>query len=93
MEIDRAIAASLSEKWKLERVDSILRAILRCGVFELVARRDVPAKVVIDEYVAVAGAFFGGDEPGFINAALDTIARRKRAAEFGLPVPEGELDV
>lgn len=92
VEIDRAIAASLSEKWKLERVDSILRAILRCGVFELVARRDVPAKVVIDEYVAVSGAFFGGDEPGFINAALDTIARRKRAPEFGLPVPEGELD-
>ena len=61
-------------------------------MFELVARRDVPAKVVIDEYVAVAGAFFGGDEPGFVNAALDTIARRKRAPEFGLPVPEGELD-
>ena len=92
VEIDRAIAASLSEKWKLERVDSILRAILRCGVFELVGRRDVPARVVIDEYVAVSGAFFGGDEPGFVNAALDTIARRKRAPEFGLPVPEGELD-
>jgi N utilization substance protein B len=92
VEIDRAIAGSLSEKWKLERVDSILRAILRSGVFELVARRDVPAKVVIDEYVAVAGAFFGADEPGFVNAALDTIARRKRASEFGLPVPEGELD-
>jgi N utilization substance protein B len=91
-EIDRAIAASLSQNWKLERVDSILRAILRCGVFELVARRDVPAKVVIDEYVAVAGAFFGADEPGFVNGALDTIAKRKRAAEFGLPTPEGELD-
>jgi transcription antitermination protein NusB len=92
VEIDRAIAASLSQNWKLERVDSILRAILRCGVFELVARRDVPAKVVIDEYVAVAGAFFGADEPGFVNGALDTIARRKRASEFGLPIPEGELD-
>jgi N utilization substance protein B len=92
VEIDRSIAASLSEKWKLERVDSILRAIMRCGVFELVARRDVPAKVVIDEYVVVAGAFFGGDEPGFVNAALDTIARRKRAKEFGLPTPEDELD-
>ena len=92
VEIDRAIAGSLSEKWKLERVESILRAILRGGVFELVDRRDVPAKVVIDEYVAVAGAFFGGDEPGFVNAALDAIARRKRAAEFGLPIPDGELD-
>ena len=92
VEIDRAIAGALSEKWKLERVDSILRAILRGGVFELVDRRDVPAKVVIDEYVAIAGAFFGAEEPGFINAALDAIARRKRAAEFGLPTPADELD-
>ena len=92
VEIDRAIAASLSEKWKLERVDSILRAILRCAVYELIARRDVPAKVVIDEYVAVAGAFFGADEPGFVNAALDAIAKRKRAREFGLPTPDGELE-
>jgi N utilization substance protein B len=92
VEIDRAIAGALSEKWKLERVDSILRAIMRCAVFELVSRQDVPAKVVIDEYVAVSGAFFGGDEPGFVNAALDTIAKRKRAKEFGLPVPEGEVD-
>lgn len=90
VEIDRAIAGALSRNWKLERVDSILRAVLRCGVFELVARRDVPAPVVIDEYVRVAGAFFAGDEPGFVNAALDTIARRKRAAEFGLPTPDGE---
>jgi N utilization substance protein B len=92
VEIDRAIAGSLSQNWKLERVDSILRAILRCAVFELVDRREVPVKVVIDEYVAVANDFFGGEEPGFINAALDAIARRKRAIEFGLPVPDGELD-
>ena len=91
-EIDKAIAACLSENWSLTRVDSILRAILRAGGFELVGRRDVPAKVVIDEYVAVAGAFFGADEPGFVNGALDTIARRKRASEFGLPTPEDELD-
>lgn len=92
VEIDRAITGALSQSWKLERVDSILRAILRCGVYELVDRRDVPAKVVIDEYVAVAGAFFGADEPGFVNGALDTIARRKRAPEFGLPVPDDELN-
>ena len=88
VEIDRAIAGALSEKWKLARVDSILRS----AVFELIARRDVPAKVVIDEYVAVAGAIIGAAGPGFINAALDTIAKRKRAKEFGLPTPDGELD-
>jgi len=92
VEIDRAIAGSLSQNWKFERIDSILRAILRCGVFELVGRSEVPVKVVIDEYVAVANDFFGGEEAGFVNGALDAIARRKRATEFGLPVPDGELD-
>ncbi|HEY4274077.1 MAG TPA: transcription antitermination factor NusB [Rhizomicrobium sp.] len=90
-EIDKAIADCLSQSWTLARVDSILRAILRAAGLELVARRDVPAKVVIDEYVGIANDFFSGDEPGFVNAALDTMARRKRAPEFGLPVPDGEL--
>ena len=92
VEIDRSIAGALAANWSLARIDSILRAILRSGLFELVARRDVPAKVVIDEYVAVARAFFSGDEPSFVNGVLDTLAKRKRAAEFGLPIPEGELD-
>jgi N utilization substance protein B len=92
VQIDTAIAGALNEKWTMARLDSILRAILRCGVFELVARRDVPARVVIDEYIAVAHAFEADAESGFLNGALDAIARRKRAREFGLPTPEGELD-
>jgi N utilization substance protein B len=91
VEIDTAIAGCLSENWKLERVDSILRAILRAAAFEFIGLRDVPAKVVIDEYVGVAHDFFSGDEPGFVNAALDRMAHRKRAPEFGEPVPDGEL--
>lgn len=91
-EIDKAIARCLADNWTLARMDSILRAILRAGGFELVARKDVPAKVVIDEYVGIAHDFFAGDEPGFANAALDAMAHRKRAAEFGEPVPDDELD-
>lgn len=90
-EIDQAIAKCLSENWTLARVDLILRAILRAAGLELVARREVPAKVVIDEYVGIAHDFFAGDEPGFVNAALDRMARVKRATEFGRPVPDGEL--
>lgn len=84
-DIDNAIASCLSTNWKLARVDSILRAILRAAAFELIAREDVPAKVVIDEYVGIAHEFFGADEPGFVNAALDRLARQKRAPEFGHP--------
>ncbi len=91
MEIDRSIARSLAAGWKLARIDSILRALLRAGTYELVARRDVPAKVVIDEYVELARDFFEGDEPGFVNAVLDRLAHRKRAAEFGETPPDDEL--
>ena len=92
VEIDRSIAGALAANWTLARIDSTLRAVLRCGLFELVARRDVPARAVIDEYVAVTRDFFGGDEPGFVNGVLDTLAKKKRASEFGLPTPDGELD-
>lgn len=91
VEIDRAIVQSLSADWKLSRVDSILRAILRTASFEFISRRDVPAKVVIDQYVDIAHAFFEGDEPSFVNAALDKIGRRKRAVEFGETPPDDEL--
>ncbi|MDE1937568.1 MAG: transcription antitermination factor NusB [Alphaproteobacteria bacterium] len=90
-EIDGAITKCLASNWRLSRVDSILRAILRCGAFELIGRTDVPAKVVIDEYVELSHAFFSGDEPGFVNAALDKLAHRKRAAEFGEAPPDDEF--
>lgn len=92
-EIDRAVQKSLSSDWPLKRVDSTLRAILRAGVYELVAQPKVPARVVMDEYIEIARAFFDDDKPGFVNAALDQIARRKRASEFGAQPPEDELGI
>jgi len=91
IEIDQAIAQGLAEGWKLQRIDSILRAILRAAVYELVARKDVPAKVVIDEYLDIAHAFFAGEESAFVNALLDRVAHAKRAAEFGEATPHEEL--
>lgn len=77
--VDRAIARRLSEKWRLERIDSVARAILRAGVTELWARRDIPTAVVIDEYIEIAKSFFeDGAEVGFINAALDACAKDVR---------------
>jgi N utilization substance protein B len=90
-EIDRAIAQSLSAKWKLSRIDSILRAILRAAVYEFIARCSIEAKTVIDQYVDVTHAFFEGDEAAFVNASLDKIGRRKRAVEFGETPPDDEL--
>ena len=77
--IDRAIARRLATGWKLERIDATLRAILRAGAFELMRRADVPVEVVIDEYLEITKSFFEGPEPGFVNGALDAIARDERA--------------
>jgi N utilization substance protein B len=76
--IDEALAAS----WPLKRVEAILRAVLRAGAHELDNKRDIPARVVISEYVDIAHAFVDRDETGMVNAVLDQIARRLRAAEF-----------
>ena len=80
--LDPAIDGALSSDWPLARLDATLRAILRAGAFELAARADVPARVVINEYVDVAKAFFEEDVPGMVNGVLDTLARNLRPAEF-----------
>jgi len=82
-QIDEAIEAALTKGWTADRIDRVLHAILRCGAFEILCRKDVPPKVAINEYVDVARAFFDGDEPGFVNGVLDTIGRKSRAAEMG----------
>lgn len=87
--IDAKLDGQLPKKWPLRRLDMTLRATLRAGVFEITQRPDVPALVIIDEYVAIASDFFDGKEPGIVNAVLDKIARSIRAHEFGLPGPAG----
>jgi N utilization substance protein B len=82
-ELDLAIDAALISGWPLTRIDATLRAILRSGAFELAHRSDVPGRVVISEYVDVANAFYEGEVPAMVNAVLDALARKMRAAEFG----------
>lgn len=81
-EIDGEIGRHLAEGWRLARIDSILRAILRSGVYEIIGRADVPARVVINEYVEIAHDFFEGEEPRVVNGVLDRVARERRPSEF-----------
>ena len=77
-DLDPVIDGQLAAGWRLVRVDAILRAILRAGAFELQEGTDVPPRVVINEYVNVAHAFFAGDEPKVVNGVLDALARKLR---------------
>ncbi|MDF2117088.1 transcription antitermination factor NusB [Roseiarcaceae bacterium H3SJ34-1] len=80
--IDRAADKVLQQGWPLRRVEAVMRAILRAGVYELKSRADVPARVIITEYVDVAAAFLASNEVGMTNAVLDRLARDLRADEF-----------
>lgn len=86
-QIDEMIAATLGPKWRLDRVEMILRAILRAGVFELLARPKAPARVIINEYVDIAHAYFEASEAGLVNAVLDRLAKTLRADEFATGAP------
>lgn len=76
--LEKSISSYLLEGWSFERMDGTLRALLLCAVYELAHTTDVDAKVLIQEYVDLAYAFFTKNEPKMVNALLDQIAREIR---------------
>ena len=62
--LDETLSAALSEEWPLPRLETLLRLILEAGAYELVHRPDIPPRVTISEYVAIAYAFFAGKRAG-----------------------------
>jgi transcription antitermination protein NusB len=80
--LDPMIDQVLASGWPLKRIEALLRAVLRAGAFELDRKRDIPARVIVAEYVAIADAFVDREETGMVNAVLDQIARQLRTEEF-----------
>jgi len=77
-DLDALIIGALTPDWPLNRLETVLRAILRAGAYELRFRVDVPTKVIINEYLDIAHAFFSGAEPGLVNGVLDRLAKECR---------------
>ena len=89
-DVDAMLTAALDARLPFDRMELLLRAILRAGAWELLANPEVPARIIINEYVEVAHAFYQGRETGMINGVLDSLARRLRAQEVndrGSPTP------
>lgn len=76
--IDRTIEDFLADGWTMTRLDSTLRAILRCGVFEVINMTDIPGPVIVNEYIDLTKAFFEGPEPKFVNGLMDRVAKAIR---------------
>ncbi|MDI3471679.1 MAG: Transcription termination protein NusB [Pseudolabrys sp.] len=80
--LDPQIDAAIAKGWPLKRIETILRAVMRAGAYELAHRKDVPGRVIISEYADIAGAFVEREEIGMVNAVLDQLGRQYRTAEF-----------
>lgn len=81
-QIDQMIAESLTEEWPIDRLDPVLRAVMRAGTAELTMPDGPPARVVINEYLDVAHGFFTGEEPRMANGVLDRVARQLKPQDF-----------
>lgn len=77
-ELDERITLSLREGWSFERLESILRAILRVGACELKLMPYIPTPVILNEYIDLTHAFFSAKEPAFVNGTLERLAKELR---------------
>ena len=82
-DIDTILENALVAGWPLARLQAVLRAILRAGVWELLANREVDGPIIVSDYVHMAEAFFDEKEPGMANAVLDRVRREVRPDEAG----------
>lgn len=80
--LDPMIDEALAGGWPLKRIEALMRAVLRAAIYELSSRDDVPARVVVSEYVDIAHAFLDREETGMVNAVIDQLARQLRGGEF-----------
>lgn len=86
-EVDGFLTTALQPRYDVERLELLLRAILRAGAYEILAHVDVHPRILISEYVDVAHAFFAGREPGMVNGVLDHVARSLRPDDLAQPDP------
>lgn len=79
-EIEEALSPALDRK--IGELTQVEKAVLRIAVFELLARLDIPVRVVINEAIELAKAFGAEDSFKYVNGVLDKVARVHRKVEF-----------
>ena len=81
-EIEELIRSSLIAKWNLDKLDRVISVILKLAALELLYHGEIPAKIIIDEYVSLTKSFYENNEAGFVNKVIDTMAGKARPSEM-----------
>lgn len=80
-EVDQLIKQSLNTKWNFDRLDKVIKSILKLAGAELLFNGEIAANIIIDEYVSLTKTFYENNEAGFINKVLDVAAVNARGQE------------
>lgn len=81
-EVDRYLQRAL-DNWRLDRLSTIDRAILRLGATEILYLDEVPPKVSIQEAIRLAEAYGGNESPRFVNGVLDALYKARPRESAG----------
>jgi len=81
-EVDRALQRAL-DNWRLDRLSTLDRAILRLGATEILFMEEVPPKVSIQEGIRLAESYGGSESPRFVNGVLDALYKAEGAEARG----------
>ena len=76
--INDILDESLDESWPIDRMETLLLTILRCGIYEIIAHKEIPPAVLVSEYISISDSFFSGNESALVNAILDKLSKRLR---------------
>ncbi len=80
--IDEEISPLLQNGWTIEKLSRLMLQIIRFASLELKVAKDVPFKVILDEYVEISSHFFEDSRTSFVNSILENLAKKFRAEEF-----------
>jgi N utilization substance protein B len=76
-----ALLEKYAQRWSVDRMPAVDRAILRMAVFELGWQMDVPRNVILSEAVELAKSYSTKDSGRFVNGVLGSIADEIRGAD------------
>lgn len=78
LSIDVLVSKKLSKNWRIDRLDPVVKCILRLGITELMYFQEIPSNVIFNEYIEISKAFFEANEVSFVNGLLNEVSKEVR---------------
>lgn len=74
-QINLLIDSSLKNDWTLDRIESVVRAILRIAIAEMLLKK-TPFPILVSEYVVITDGFSSDAESKFVSGILNAVQRK-----------------